>query len=98
MPMLLRKMEPPFLPKSIRVNAEDPEGLVDFLRRIVVFERNLRPDFESIKQEFGKNSIVWKQAEISLQKLWEQVRENPRCQIEISALAKSFIFCLWRGY
>ena len=72
----------PILAEEYKVNVEDPEGLLDFLRRIVVFERNLRPDFDSIKQEFGKNSIVWKQAEISLQKLWAEVRETPDAKLK----------------
>lgn len=68
--------------ETYKTDADNPESLFAWLGRICVFETGLQPDFENIKAEFGKHSLIWKYAEIELRKLWDSVKDTSTAQLK----------------
>ena len=72
----------PFITESYKTDASNPRSLLQWLGRICAFQTELAPDYESIKKEFGRNSIVWKFSEKMLQRLWLEVKDNPDAKLK----------------
>ncbi len=65
-----------------RTNAAAPAELVSWLRSTVAVGSGLHPDPETIRREFGRDSLAARRALSELGGLWEGVRESPEAMLK----------------
>lgn len=65
-----------------RAKADSPAELVTWLRSAVAIGSGLRPDPETIRREFGRDSLAARRALGELQVLWEGAENSPNAMLK----------------
>lgn len=61
---------------------DDPRGLLTWLESVVALQDRLSPEVERIKQELGRESVLYPRALRELRRLWDEVGTHPEVQVK----------------
>lgn len=67
---------------EFKPSIENPHALLNWLESVVALQDRLSPEVERIKQELGRESVLYPRAMRELRRLWDEVGSDPDVQIK----------------
>lgn len=68
--------------REYKPTIDNPRGLLTWLESVVALQDKLSPEVERIKQELGRESVLYPRAVRELHRLWDQVGSDPEVQVK----------------
>lgn len=61
---------------------DQPLAILTWLESVVALQDKLPPEVERIKQELGRQSVLYRRAMRELRKLWDEIGDDPEVQVK----------------
>jgi methylase of polypeptide subunit release factors len=68
--------------REYKPTVDNPRGLLTWLESVVALQDKLSPEVERIKQELGRESVLYPRALRELHRLWDEVGSHPEVQVK----------------
>jgi methylase of polypeptide subunit release factors len=68
--------------REYKPSLDNPRGLLTWLESVVALQDRLDPEVERIKQELGRESVLYARAMRELRRLWDEVGSDPEVQVK----------------